>query len=134
MDWKLILRIAAIASLVYLLLSSVAGCRNKVEPIIDWDDCSQQVGDHPCDFTLIDQNGDEFKLYDHHGKVIILDFSTMWCGPCMMAAQEIEHLQQKYGDKIFKFTFSRQACAVSAPGLTVNSPQLLKMTGRSGRL
>ncbi len=104
MDWKLILRIAIIITLMFLLASSVSGCRNKVGPFVDWDDCSQQVGDHPCDFTLVDQNGDEFNLYDHYGKVIILDFSAMWCGPCMMAAQEIEHLQQKYGDKIVYVT------------------------------
>ena len=104
MDWKLILRLAAIITLMYMLLSSVAGCRNKVEYIVDWDDCSQHIGDHPCDFTLIDQNGDEFSLYDHHGKIIILDFSAMWCGPCMMAATEIEELQQKHGDNIVYVT------------------------------
>ena len=100
MDWKLVLRIAAIASLMYLLLSSVAGCRSEAGPIIDWEDCSHQIGDHPCDFTLMDQNGDEFSLYDHHGKIVILDFSAMWCGPCGMAALEVEDLQKKYGDKI----------------------------------
>jgi thiol-disulfide isomerase/thioredoxin len=104
MDWKLILRIAAIVTLMYLLLSSIAGCKKEGEPIIDWEDCSQQIGDHPCNFTLMDQNGDEFNLYDHHGKIIILDFSAMWCGPCMMAATEVEELQNKYGDKIVYVT------------------------------
>lgn len=104
MDWKLILRIAAIITLMYMLLSSVAGCRSEAGPIVDWEDCSQQVGDHPCDFTLMDQNGDEFRLYDHHGKIIILDFSAMWCGPCMMAATEVEALHEKYGDKIVYVT------------------------------
>ena len=104
MDWKLILRIAAIISLMYLLLSSVAGCKSEAGPIIDWADCSQQIGDHPCDFTLIDQNGKEFNLYDHHGKIIILDFSAMWCGPCQLAALEVEELQKKYEDKIVYVT------------------------------
>jgi len=104
MDWKLILRIAAILSLMYLLLSSIAGCRGEAGPIIDWDDCSQEIGDHPCDFTLMDLNGDEFSLYDHHGKIIILDFSAMWCGPCGMAALEVEDLQKKYGENIVYVT------------------------------
>lgn len=104
MDWKLILRIAAILSLMYLLLSSVAGCKSDAGPIVDWDDCSQQKGDHPCDFTLMDQDGEEFNLYDHYGKIIILDFSAMWCGPCMMAATEVEDLHKKYGDKIVYVT------------------------------
>ena len=100
MDWKLVLRIAAIASLMYLLLSSVAGCRSEAKSIVDWDSCSQQIGDHPCDFTLLDQNGEEFKLYEHHGKIIILDFSAMWCGPCQMAGLEVEEIQKKYGDRV----------------------------------
>ena len=27
-----------------------------------------------------DQNKDVWQLFDHEGKVIILDFSTVWCG------------------------------------------------------
>ena len=33
MDWKLILRIAAIVTLMYLLLSSVAGCRSEAKSL-----------------------------------------------------------------------------------------------------
>jgi len=104
MDWKLILRIAVIITLMLLLANTVAGCRSEVGPIIDWDNCSQQIGDHPCDFTLLDQDGKEFNLYDHHGKIIIIDFSAMWCGPCQLAALEVEELQKKYGDKIVYVT------------------------------
>jgi thiol-disulfide isomerase/thioredoxin len=104
MDWKLILRIAAIITLMLLLANSVAGCRSEAGPIIDWNDCSQQIGDHPCDFTLMDQNGKDFNLYDHHGKIIILDFSAMWCGPCTLAAFEVEEIQKKYGDRVIYVT------------------------------
>ena len=104
MDWKLILRIAVIVTLMFLLASVVIGCKRDTSPIINWDDCSQEVGDHPCDFTLMDQKGNEFNLYDHHGKIIILDFSAMWCGPCMMAATEVEDLQKRYGDDIVYVT------------------------------
>lgn len=104
MDWKILLRLAAIITLMFLLASSFAGCDSEASPIIDWDNCSQKMGDHPCDFTLIDQNGDEFRLYDHHGKIIILDFSAMWCGPCQLAALEVEKIQKKYDDKIVYVT------------------------------
>ena len=104
MDWKLILRIIAIITLMLLLAGSVAGCKSEAGPIIDWNDCSQQIGDHPCDFTLVDQNGEDFNLYDHHGKIIILDFSAMWCGPCALAALEVEEIQKKYGDKVIYVT------------------------------
>ena len=104
MDWKILARIVIIVILLFLLGSSFAGCKKEASSIIDWDDCSQQIGDHPCDFSLLDQDGNEFNLYDHHGKIIILDFSAMWCGPCMMAATEVEDLQKRYGDKIVYVT------------------------------
>lgn len=104
MDWKRILRILAIASVIMLIASMLSSCKRDTSKIIDWDECSQTIGDHPCDFTLIDQNGEEFNLYDHKGKIVILDFSAMWCGPCMMAAKEIEDLQNKYNDDIIYVT------------------------------
>ncbi len=104
MNWNKILRILAIASIIVLIASWLSGCKRDTSRIIDWENCSQQIGDHPCDFTLYDQNGEEFNLYDHHGKIIILDFSAMWCGPCMMAASEIEELQKKYKDDIIYVT------------------------------
>lgn len=104
MDWSKILRILAIVSIIMLIASWFSGCKRDTSKIIDWEDCSRQIGDHPCDFTLYDQNGEEFNLYDHYGKIIILDFSAMWCGPCMMTASEIEDLQKKYGDDIVYVT------------------------------
>lgn len=104
MDWKRILRVAAILSVIVLLFSMCVSCKRDTSNIIDWEDCSQTIGDHPCDFTLVDQNGEDFNLYDHYGKYIILDFSAMWCGPCQFAATEVEELQQKYGDDVVYVT------------------------------
>jgi len=63
---------------------------------ITWTDCDQWLGSHPCDFTLVDQNGDDWNLYDHYGSVIIIDFSTMWCSVCKMIAPEAQMVQDKY--------------------------------------
>ena len=65
---------------------------------VTWDDCGQQVDEHPCNFALLDQNGDEVELYDYHGKVIVIDFSTMWCGVCVNIAAEGDNLVAKYGE------------------------------------
>jgi len=66
---------------------------------VTWEECGQQVDEHPCNFTLLDQNGNEVELYDYHGKVIVIDFSTMWCGVCVNIAAEGDALVAKYGEE-----------------------------------
>ena len=66
-----------------------------------WEECSGHIGDHPCDLSLVDQFGDTFQLYDNYGKIILLDFSAMWCGPCNIAAGHSQQFMDEYGDKGF---------------------------------
>ena len=94
--------------LLFLLAFSTAGCppvdsedppeEEEVLPPspIVWEVCSQIVGDHPCNLTLLDQNGDVFDLYEHYGDFIVLDFSTMWCGPCQRAGAESQATHDFY--------------------------------------
>ena len=59
------------------------------------------IGEKAINFTLLDQNGNEVSLHDYEGKVILLDFSTMWCGPCKTEAAHAEELYQRYKDRGF---------------------------------
>lgn len=51
------------------------------------------VGQKAPDFTLTSIDGEEFKLSDNFGKVIVLDIMTTTCPACI---EEMEHLRGIY--------------------------------------
>ncbi len=63
-----------------LALLGCASCMAELETPeeepspITWDACSQAIPDHPCDMTLLDQNGEDWNLYENYGSIIVLDF------------------------------------------------------------
>ncbi|HSB51097.1 MAG TPA: TlpA disulfide reductase family protein [Dissulfurispiraceae bacterium] len=50
-------------------------------------------------FSLTDVEGKKVNLSDYKGKVVMLEFFTSWCGPCQLAAPEIETIHEQYRDK-----------------------------------
>jgi thiol-disulfide isomerase/thioredoxin len=76
--------------------NDTSGESSEENSFVTWDTCSQNIGDHPCNFTLEDQNGNSVSLYDFYGDTIILDFSAMWCGPCNAAASEVQSVADDY--------------------------------------
>lgn len=64
-------------------------------------DCRHAAaGDKVCNFILRDQDGKLFELYEHEGKVIVLDFATSWCPPCQEAGMYVQGIQDDYEDEI----------------------------------
>jgi len=70
-------------------------------PWATWETCAHNIGDNPCNISLMDQHGEQVELYEHYGKVILLDLSAMWCGPCNMIAPYGEQWLQRYGEENF---------------------------------
>ncbi len=70
---------------------------------VTWEECTHGVGDNPCDFTLKDQNGEDWSLYDQYGTVTLLDFSTMWCSVCQYIAPTGEEIDSRYSQHGFQW-------------------------------
>ena len=66
---------------------------------VTWEACSQKVGDHPCNFSLMDQYEQMIDLYDFHEKVIVVDLSSIWCGVCQNIAAKGEEFVADYGEE-----------------------------------
>ncbi len=95
---------------ILLALTTIAcnACGPEPEPEVElmpWEEigwtCSNQEGEHPCDFTLKDQYDTDVSLYDFYGQPVILDLSAMWCGPCSAASTEVEEVvTERAGDNL----------------------------------
>ena len=48
------------------------------------------------DFTLKSQKGDNLKLSELRGKVILINFWASWCGPCRQEMPVLNELYQRY--------------------------------------
>lgn len=57
-----------------------------------------KVGDKMVDLDLHNLDGKQYKLSDFSGKYILLDFWSLGCYPCILAAPELREMHEKYKD------------------------------------
>ena len=64
-----------------------------------WPAPAAHAGEHPLapEWRLKDVAGQNVKLSDFKGKVVILDFWATWCPPCRAEIPGFVNLQKKYG-------------------------------------
>ena len=55
------------------------------------------LGKKAPSFELQSVTGDTVKLADMEGKVVLLDFWAVWCGPCRTSMPFFQELQDEYG-------------------------------------
>jgi len=61
-----------------------------------------RVGQAAPDIMGADLKGEEFKLSDYRGKVVLLSFWASWCGPCMAEVPHERKLVEQYQGKPFE--------------------------------
>ena len=59
------------------------------------------VGKLAPSFELKDMNGNQVKLEDFKGKVILINFWATWCGPCRKEMPSMHTLYAEYKDQGF---------------------------------
>ena len=59
------------------------------------ENCKNVAGYKICNELFKDENGDYQDLYQSKGMPVVIDFSVMWCAPCILAAK---HAQEVHDD------------------------------------
>jgi peroxiredoxin len=61
-------------------------------------------GREMADFEVTLHDGSKWRLQNQRGRVVIIQFSFVGCGPCARMYPELSEVQQKYGDKVSVLT------------------------------
>ena len=69
--------------------------RKKADPM------SELIGKVVPNFSATDLDGKPISLHDYRGKVVLLDFWAVWCGPCLTEIPNVKRVYDTYKDQGF---------------------------------
>ncbi|MDE0397101.1 MAG: redoxin domain-containing protein [Candidatus Poribacteria bacterium] len=69
--------------------------RKKADPM------SELIGEVVPNFSVTDLDGKHISLQQYRGKVVLLDFWAVWCGPCLTEIPNVKRVYDTYKDQGF---------------------------------
>ncbi|TFF33576.1 TlpA disulfide reductase family protein [Mucilaginibacter psychrotolerans] len=91
-----------------------------------------KVNDKIYDFEAYDAGGKNHFLSSYTDKYILLDFSSVHCGPCIAAADELRLLSQKYKGSLHVISFSPDKKAEWLQGIKNDKATWISLTDGQG--
>ncbi len=79
-----------------LTVALLTACGDKKDEPTPGETTLTEVGQKAPDFTVPTIFGSPFKLSDHRGKVVLVNWFATWCPPCV---EEMPHLQNEVWEK-----------------------------------
>jgi len=92
---------ATMSLFTVLVLVFLAGCGDRQPGNAQAKEAqAANIGEKAPDLEMVDLNGRPFRLTDHSGNVIILNFFATWCPPCRAEMPDFNRLAEEYPDSV----------------------------------
>ncbi|HQI01638.1 MAG TPA: TlpA disulfide reductase family protein [Deltaproteobacteria bacterium] len=99
----MIRRIVVCSALIFVIALPFASCEDKTPKRGSGTGSGTPERITAPNFSLQDITGRTWRLADHRGKVVFLNFTTTWCPWCLKDIPTLKKIYERYRNKEFEF-------------------------------